>query len=168
MHEKFLATDLPYVLRQATLISRKCKIVFPSTHSPNQEILNHGLEIDNAILESALSFFRKANEFFGNANKTRARACDILPSWEEDWILNKEEVEWFNSRVMHISYEEAKMGKENWDQFLTDHLPPMYRIASKFFEQLKEEKDVPEEIKNAFQDCLESFPESCRRSGVAD
>jgi hypothetical protein len=77
--------------------------------------------VHNALLESSLSFLRKANEFFGGSRDIAA--ADFLPSIGKNWLFTKEDSTLLNDRVMHLSLEQAKHGKVDWAAFFERNLP---------------------------------------------
>src|SRR6266536_1323777 len=97
--------DLEYLFRQAAAFHE-----FYASGAANR-LSGHPIfeTVHNALLESSLSFLRKANEFFGG-NRDIA-ASDFLPGIGRNWLFTKEDSTLLNDRVMHLSLEEAKHGK---------------------------------------------------------
>ncbi|SRR6266568_9135714 len=108
--------------------------------------------VHNALLESSLAFLRKINEFFGG-NK-RISISDYLPDENKRWLFSKEDSKLLNDRVMHLSLDEAKYGKIDWDEFFQRNLPEAQRRFDAFVIQLRREH--PEYFN--FDDSLHSPP----------
>jgi hypothetical protein len=90
--------------------------------------------VHNALLESSLSFLRRANEFF-DGNRDIA-ASDFLPSIGKTWLFTKDDSTLLNDRVMHLSLEEAKNGKIYWAAFIQRNLPEAQKRYAAFVAQL--------------------------------
>jgi hypothetical protein len=130
--QRFLR-DLAYVFEQAKAFhqfyatgAHKCL----SEHSMFQTVRN-------ALLESSLSFLRKINEFFGGNRDISV--SDYLPGESKRWLFSKEDSKLLNDRVMHLSLDEAKYGKIDWDEFFQRNLPEAQRRFDAFVIQLRRE-----------------------------
>ncbi len=125
--------DLEYVFSQAAAFHN-----FYASGAANR-LSGHPIfeAVHNALLESSLSFLRKANEFFGE-NRDIA-ASDFLPRFGKNWLFTKEDSSLLNNRVMHLSVEEVKRGKMDWTAFLERNLPEAQKRYSAFVVQLRRE-----------------------------
>ena len=125
--------DLDYVFKQAAAFQEFY------TSGADKCVSRHSMfwTIHNALLESSLSFLRKANEFFGG-NRDIA-ASDFLPSIGKSWLFTKDDSTLLNDRVMHLSLEEAKNGKIDWAAFLERNLPKAQKRYSAFIAELQRE-----------------------------
>jgi hypothetical protein len=100
--------------------------------------------IENALLESSLTFLRKANEFFGKSSDASVRA--FFPDYTTQWLWDKNDSELLNDRVMHLSLCEAEHGKHDWTVFYSTHLPEVERRFAAFIERVRREQ--PDLINN--------------------
>jgi hypothetical protein len=125
--------DLDYVLKQAK--------AFGAYWQTNADALleDHPIRqiIRNAVLESSLCFLRKVNEFFGESPR-EISVCDYLPSEPKQYLFSKEDSILLNQRVMHLSLEEARQGKYDWEDFLKRHVPEAEKRYNAFLEKLHE------------------------------
>lgn len=148
--QKFL-DDLIYIIEQAILFQR-----YQDTCA-HADLRNSSLQkgIHNAILESSLAFFRKANEFFGCIKDIKA--SDYIPSWEQTWILDSHDKKLLDDRVMHISLAEANHGKQDWGEFFRRNLPKLHRISHQFYLELKSENSLTPKAEKGFANCFSVF-----------
>jgi len=93
--------------------------------------------VHNGLLESSLAFLRKANEFFGGNREISA--SDFLPAFGKNWLFTKEDSALLNDRVMHLSLDEVRDGKMDWDAFLDRNLPEAEKRYDTFVVQLRRE-----------------------------
>jgi hypothetical protein len=134
-HQKrVFLSDVAYVMDQAEAFHRYLSLGYQTS------LADHPFAptIHNAILESALSFLRKLNEFF---HGTRDASIKIFfPNETGSYLWSKEDSEFLNDRVMHLSLCHALGEKTDWAAFLDTHVSEARRRYNFFIQRLQMEQ----------------------------
>ena len=132
--KKVFFRDISYVLEQAAAL----RDYMNAGHKASLQ--GHPFErvIDNALVESSLSFLRKANEFFGKTSGASVRV--FFPDYPVEWLWDKGTCTLLNDRVMHLSLCEALEGKLDWGQFYGTHLPEAEQRFAVFLDRVRKEQ----------------------------
>jgi hypothetical protein len=135
LHQKrvFLC-DVAYVVDQAEAFHRYVALGYQTSLADHP----FASTIHNAILESALSFLRKLNEFF-NGNRD-ASIKVFFPNETGSYLWSKEDSEFLNDRVMHLSLCHAVGEKTDWAAFLDTHVSEARRRYDLFIRRLQREQ----------------------------
>lgn len=137
--KRIFLSDVDYVMAQAEAFHHyiRCGYQNSLAHHP------FGPTIHNAILESSLSFLRKLNEFFHGTREASIKV--FFPNEKGSYLWSKEESEFLNERVMHLSLCHALGEKTNWAEFLDAHVSEARRRYDLFIQRIQREQ--PELLK---------------------
>ncbi len=130
--KKHFLGDLKYLVDQIQVLPS----LIESKQLPLLRDYEINLVIQNALIESSLSFLRRLNEFFGGTGR-EISVRHYFPERKPVFLFEGKDHEVVNGWVMHLSLRRVREGTKDWEVFLTKYSSKTKSLYETFINELK-------------------------------